>query len=239
MDNKKTAPPLWQYDERAKAGVDYNDTKVASEYDKQHGRFRDFEKDAREIVQLLELKPEHTVIDLGCGTGAFVVIAARSCRKVHAVDISQAMLDKCAEKARAARLGNIETHCAGFLTYQHQGALADIVVSVAALHHLPDFWKAVAFKRIYNMLKPGGKLFLFDIVYSFPVESYQREFDSWIDGMREKAGQAMAEESITHIRDEYSTFDWIIDGMLERTGFKIEQKFSNFPNSLTYLCVRP
>lgn len=238
MDSKKAAPS-WQYDERTKSGVDYNNAKVASEYDEQHGRFRDFERDARAVVQLLDLKPEQTVIDLGCGTGAFVITAARSCRKVYAVDTSQAMLDKCAEKARAAGLGNIETHCAGFLTYEHKGALVDTVVSVAALHHLPDFWKAVAFKRIYNMLKPGGKLFLFDIVFSFPVESYQSEFDSWINGMRERAGQVVAEESIIHIRDEYSTFDWIIDGMMERTGFKIEQKFSNFPNSLTYTYVRP
>lgn len=190
-------------------------------------------------MQLLDLKPEHTVIDLGCGTGTFAITEARSCRKVFAVDISQAMLDKCAEKARAAGLGNIETHCAGFLTYEHKGALVDTVVSVAALHHLPDFWKAVAFKRIYNMLKPGGKLFLFDIVFSFPVEFYHSELNSWVNGMRERAGQAMAEESIIHIRDEYSTFDWIIDGMMERTGFKIEQKFSDFPNSLSYICVRP
>jgi len=29
------------------------------------------------------------------------------------------------------------------------------------------------------------------------------------------------DEFITHIRDEYSTFDWIVEGMFQRTGFKI------------------
>ncbi|MFX4262832.1 class I SAM-dependent methyltransferase [Pelotomaculum propionicicum] len=234
-----SAVPLWQYDERAKAGVDYKDASVAAEYDKQHGKFRDFEKDARAVMQLLDLKPDHTVIDLGCGTGAFVIPAARSCRKVYAVDISPAMLDRCQEKARAEGLDNIETHCAGFLSYKHNGDPVDAVVSVAALHHLPDFWKAVAFKRMYDMLKPGGKLYLFDIIFTFPVESYRSEFDSWVNGMRERAGQSMADESIVHIRDEYSTFDWVIDGMVERVGFKTEQKFSNFPRSLTYICTRP
>ncbi|MDD2554256.1 MAG: methyltransferase domain-containing protein, partial [Desulfotomaculaceae bacterium] len=122
LDCKK---PSWQYDEQAKAGVDYNDTAVAAEYDNQHARFRDFEKDARLIMQRLDLKPEHTVIDLGCGTGSFVLPAARLCRKVYAVDISRAMLDKCEEKARAAGQDNIVTHCAGFLSYEHKGDPVD------------------------------------------------------------------------------------------------------------------
>ncbi len=234
MDSK-TRAPSWQYDERVKAGVDYNDEAVAAEYDKQHGRFRDFEKDARAVMQLLDLKAEHTVIDLGCGTGAFVIPAARLCRKVYAVDISQSMLDRCAEKARIAGLDNIETYCAGFLSYEHKGEPVDAVVSVAALHHLPDFWKAVALKRIYDMLKPGGKLYLFDVIFTFPIESYRGEFDSWVKGMRERGGHVMAEEIIIHIRDEYSTFDWVIEGMLGRAGFKTEQKRSDFPYTLTYV----
>ena len=239
MDNKTAAPPLWQYDERLKSSVDYTDPATVADYDQQHARFRDFEKDARLIMQRLDLKPEHSVIDFGCGTGAFVIPAARVCRKVFAVDISQAMLDRCAEKARAAGLSNIETYCAGFLTYEHQDAPVDAIVSVIALHHLPDFWKAVAFKRMYHMLKPGGKLYLFDVVFSFPVESYQSELDNWVNGIREQAGQAMAEETVIHVRDEYSTFDWVIDGMIIRAGFRIEQKLSDFPHCVTYVSGRP
>jgi cyclopropane fatty-acyl-phospholipid synthase-like methyltransferase len=171
--------------------------------------------------------------------GAFVIPAARVCRKVFAVDISQAMLDRCAEKASAAGLRNIEVCCAGFLTYEHKKDPVDAIISVAALHHLPDFWKAVALKRMYHMLKPGGKLFLFDVVFSFPVESYQSELDNWVNGMRRQAGQAMAEETVIHIRDEYSTFDWVMDGMIERAGFRTEQKLSDFPRCLTYVTVRP
>lgn len=239
MNNQKAAPS-WQFDEGVKVGVDYGDASVAAEYDEQHARFRDFEKDASLVMQQLGLRPEHTVIDLGCGTGAFTIPVARFCRKVYAVDISQAMLDRCAAKARAGGLGNIETHCAGFLSYEHKGAPVDAIITVVALHHLPDFWKAVAFKRLYDMLKPGGKLYLFDVVFSFPVENYQNEFDSWVNTMRESAGQAMAEETVVHIRDEYSTFDWVIEGMIERAGFKIEQKRQEFFSyGLTYISSKP
>ena len=238
MDFKTLWPP-WQYDERAKAGVDYAAKAIAAEYDQRHAGFRDFEKDARLIMERLGLKPEHRVIDFGCGTGAFVIPAARSCRKVYAVDISQAMLDRCEKKARAAGLGNVETCCAGFLTYEHQGDPVDAVVSLVALHHLPDFWKAIALRRMYHMLKPGGKLYLFDVVFSFPLESCQGELDNWVSGMYETAGRAMAEEAVIHIREEYSTFDWVMEGIIERAGFRIEQKLSELPYCLTYVNVRP
>ncbi|HAG10666.1 MAG TPA: class I SAM-dependent methyltransferase [Desulfotomaculum sp.] len=239
MDYKTTGVSSWYYDERKNAGVDYTDSKIAAEYDIQHSRFRDFEKDARLIMEKLELKPEHTVIDFGCGTGAFVIPTARLCRKIYAVDISQAMLNRCLEKARAAGLSNIEPHCAGFLTYEHKEAPVDAIVSVVALHHLPDFWKVVALKRMYDMLKPGGRLFLFDVVFSFSIGEFQSKFENWVSGMLNNVGQEMAEETIIHIRDEYSTFDWLMDEMIKRVGFKIEQKFSDFPFCLTYLSIRP
>jgi cyclopropane fatty-acyl-phospholipid synthase-like methyltransferase len=67
VDYKKKAAPSCQYDERVKASVDYANPATVAEYDQQHASFRDFEKDARLIMQRLDLKPEHSVIDFGCG----------------------------------------------------------------------------------------------------------------------------------------------------------------------------
>lgn len=44
-----------------------------------------------------------------------------------------------------------------------------------------------------HMLKPGVKLCFFDVVFSFPVESYQSELDKWVNGMRKQARLAMAD----------------------------------------------
>ena len=41
-----------------------------------------------------------TVIDMGCGTGAFAIHAAPYYRRIHAVDVSQAMLCRARRKAR-------------------------------------------------------------------------------------------------------------------------------------------
>jgi len=230
--------PSWLYDEFRHAGVDYTDAGVAQAYDAQHQKFRDYEKDARLIIERLGLAKDAEVLDLGCGTGAFVLTAAKHCRKVHAADVSPAMLQHCAAKAKQAGLDNIVTHHAGFLTYEHSGAPLDAVVSVAALHHLPDFWKAVALKRIHDMLKPGGKFYLFDVVFSFDVQDYRAVVDGWVDALRQKAGDAMAEETIVHIRDEHSTFEWVMDGLLDRAGFRITEKHTDFPRCIAYVCVR-
>ena len=61
----------------------------------------------------------------------------------------------------------------GFLTYEHEAEPADAMVSIAALHHLPDFWKLVGLTRAAEMLKAGGGFFLFDIV--FPSEAIDLE----------------------------------------------------------------
>src|SRR5437660_1379819 len=77
-------------------------------------------------------------------------------RRVVAVDVSPVMLERLRAKAARQGVENIECVQAGFLTYVHQGAPADFVYSRHALHHLPDFWKALALDRIAAVLKVGG-----------------------------------------------------------------------------------
>lgn len=238
MEMPQTGTPAWLYGEFRHSGVDYADNGIAARYDENHQRFRDFEKEAEGILARLKIGRHQSVLDFGCGTGAFVLTAARKCRKVHAVDVSSAMLDRCREKATSLGLTNIEFHQAGFLTHVHQDEPVDGIVSVAALHHLPDFWKAVALQRMYGMLKPGGRLFLFDIVFPALAEGYEVGISGWLNGIREKAGERMAGEAVVHIRDEHSTFDWVLEGMLERAGFCVKEKDSAPGFSMTYICER-
>jgi ubiquinone/menaquinone biosynthesis C-methylase UbiE len=151
--------PKWQYDELTGCGSKHNDEETAEQYDCFHGKFRNFDEEAKQIISAVGLKKDHTVIDIGCGTGAFTIPAAAQCRKVYAVDIAEPMLQQCQRKADEAKLTNIEFYNAGFLSYEHQGEPVDVIVSTLALHHLPDFWKQIAFQRLSDMLKKEGRLF--------------------------------------------------------------------------------
>jgi ubiquinone/menaquinone biosynthesis C-methylase UbiE len=93
-------------------------------------------------------------VDLGVGTGGLTLVASPFCRRVVAVDVSPAMLASLRDAVGRLRLSNVECVQAGFLTYQHTGEPADFVYSRHALHQIPDFWKAVALRRMRSMLRP-------------------------------------------------------------------------------------
>ena len=148
------------------------------------------------------------------------------------------MLNILKMKAKKQNITNIETHCAGFLTYLHEGEEVDKIVSKFALHHLPDFWKSIALLKMANTLKAGGKLYLSDVVFTFEPSDHESSIKGMIDDMRDMASDSMVDETIIHIKDEFSTYDWIIEGLLEKAGFSIDSKIMEDQNYLTYVCSK-
>jgi putative AdoMet-dependent methyltransferase len=229
--------PNWFYDEFKYSGVDYTDTAQVAVYDTRHQRFRDYQKFSEAVMAGLDLGRDATVVDLGVGTGAFTLYAAPYYQTVYAVDVSDAMLAYTRQKVEAAGLDNVVFCKGGFLTYQHQGEPVDAVVSSAVLHHLPDAWKWAGLLNVADTLKPGGRFYLFDVVFPTTRE-YTACFDGWVKGFVTQVGQEFANEIETHIRDEYSTFDWIMEGLLRRAGFQIDSVTYDNGLGATYLCTK-
>ena len=133
------------------------------------------------------------------------------------------MLGYAKRKAGSRGVGNVDFLQGGFLTYQHKGAPLDAIVSQLALHHLPDFWKQVALIRMAGMLKDGGKLCLRDVMFSFDVREYESFFSGYLAGVSRTVGSEFADRVASHVQREYSTMDWIMEGMIERAGFTVER----------------
>ena len=213
--------PGWLLDEVASAGRENLDAAHVGRYDgKEDG-------DAAEEVALLRrlgLGPRSVVVDLGAGTGQFTLAVAPHCARVVAVDVSPVMLELLRAKVAAAALAGVEVVQAGFLTYEHAGAPADLVYSRYALHHLPDAWKAVALARLRRVLRPGGVLRLWDVVYDFAPGDAEARLEAWCatggDGVVGEWSRAELEE---HVRDEHSTFTWLLEPMIRRAGFEVEE----------------
>lgn len=229
-----TRQPAWQWNEHVQVGVDYQNVDEVRAYDARMRALRDIDQENAAITAAAGLRPEHTVVEIGSGTGAFTRHAARLCAKVYACDVSAAMLQYARAKAEEAKITNIEFCHAGFLTYEHQGEPVDLVVSQLALHHLPDFWKLVALKRVAAMLKPGGRFYLTDVV--FPDAA--TEGPHYFDGLVEKAPANSRQELLQHIRQEYSTLDWILEGMLTHAGFVIEERIAANVFLTAYVCTK-
>ena len=227
----------WRYDEMKFSGVDFSKIEEVAAYDTMHQKFRNYAQTSEEIIHRLSLNSQSTVIDLGSGTGAFALHAANRCRTIYAVDVSEAMLEYCKKQAEQKGITNIVYCHSGLLMYEHQGELADAAVCVAVLHHLPDFWKQIALTRCCGMLKPGGRLFLFDIVFPSDTDSIQREIKRWIHSF-EIMDPGLAQEAIIHVRNEFSTYDWIMEGLIKRSGFAISSaEYSNGVQA-SYVCTK-
>lgn len=223
----------WQYDESEHLATDFHDPQQVESYDARQQT--DLPKE-EELVKELGINVLHTVIEYGPGTGAFSLAAAQQCKHVYAVDISEAMLDYARRRIIAARLTNVTFTQAGFLTYQHEGDPVDFVVTKFAFHHLPDFWKCVALRNINQQLKMDGLFILEDVVFSFPPNQYDHHIQHWIDTLS-SSGQSFSREDFEgHIREEHSTFAWILDGMLRQAGFRIEQVHYWSPMYAHYRC---
>jgi putative AdoMet-dependent methyltransferase len=231
-----TTESAWQWDETIPISRDFGDRAVVAAYDERHRRFRDIAGENAAVIAALHLQSGQVVADFGCGTGAFVRQAARNCARVYAIDLSAAMLDYVQWQAKEEGLENIVCRRGGFLTYIHDGPPFDALHTSLALHHLPDFWKQKALNRLAGMLKPGGRFHLADVV--FVAENCDQNIAAWIAQMEARAGPEVAESIRGHVRKEYSTFTWILEGMLARAGFRIDQ--AEYPGGVLarYTCTK-
>jgi ubiquinone/menaquinone biosynthesis C-methylase UbiE len=229
--------PAWYFDESKVAGVDFEDVNQVETFDLKQPSSTPEKEQA--LVKRLLISPGHTVIDLGAGTGTFAIQASLAGACVHAVDISQAMLTYAQNKAHKAGVTNIKFHQAGFLTYEHNSELADFVITKAALHILPDFWKMIAFLRIASMMKPRGVFYLRDVIFSWTPNNYENSINDWIERSAKPNGEGWTTQDYEmHVREEHSTFAWIIEGMLTRAGFEIVEANYLSPDVAEYLCIK-
>jgi ubiquinone/menaquinone biosynthesis C-methylase UbiE len=210
----------WLLDERASAGRENLDAVHVSRYDAKEdggalGEVR--------LLQSLGLNARSTVLDLGAGTGQFTLAVAPICSRVVAADVSPVMQERLRGNVEASSHSNIECVSAGFLTYEHSGEPVDFAYSRYALHHLPDFWKAQALVRLGRFMRPGAVLRLWDVVYSFQPGEAEERIQSWCAtggaGIETDWSRAELEE---HVRDEHSTFTWLLEPIIERAGFRID-----------------
>ena len=224
-------------DELGHAGGEHLDARYVHGYDRK-ARF-DPTADLA-ILRDLGLGPASALVDFGAGTGELSLAAARVCRRVVAVDVSTTMLGALRAKARERHTTNLEVVRGGFLSYENAGEQADFVYTRNALHHLPDFWKAIALRRIARLLSSGGILRLSDLIFSFEPEETDRVLEAWLQAAPDLPESGWTRSELeTHLRDEYSTFTWLLEPMLARAGFEIrDATFGDTKVFASYTCVK-
>ena len=65
------------------------------------------------------------------------------------------------------------------------------------------------------------------------------EFEQSIHELRKKTNdEEFIKDAAMTYREEFPTFDWIMDEMLKRSGFRIDEKHSDSKTWINYICTK-
>ncbi len=122
-----------------------------------------------------------TVLDIGCGAGVDLMLAARRVGptgKAIGVDMTPEMLERTRAAVDTAGLDHIELRQGDAEALPVEDGTIDVVISNGVLNLTTD--KVKAFGEIRRVLRPGGRLLLADIVVAKELsESARNDIELW------------------------------------------------------------
>lgn len=120
------------------------------------------------------IKSGNTVMDIGCGPGAFIAGLAKLTGqegKVIAVDLQECMLEQARVKVKAKKMDSqVVFHKCGNDTLE-LNEKADFILTFYMVHETPD--PITFIKEISGLLKPGGIYYLAEPKFHVSKKQYQ------------------------------------------------------------------
>ncbi|MCP4804933.1 MAG: class I SAM-dependent methyltransferase [Proteobacteria bacterium] len=98
------------------------------------------------------LRPDSRMLDVGCGTGSFLLRLAPSAGELHGLDFSSGMIGIAHDKARD--VSNVTFHVGELEGAPFEPGSFDLVSACSILHLIED--RKAALERLYELVAPGG-----------------------------------------------------------------------------------
>ena len=128
-----------------------------------------------------QIEPGSVVLDLGCGAGTDLLIAAQMTGpsgRAIGVDMTSSMLERARASAREMGIEPLELHESLIESRPLEDASVDVVISNGVIDLVPD--KDAVFDEIDRVLRPGGRLQIADVVIHTEVsEDARARIDLW------------------------------------------------------------
>ncbi|MEO7409863.1 MAG: class I SAM-dependent methyltransferase [Sphingomicrobium sp.] len=167
----------------------------------------------RRIIAESSVADGHRVLDAGCGTGAvsFPIAEENPRAQVYGISLSHSQLEAARSYQQSAGIRNIHFSEQNYTQTAFAEASLDRVIFVESLCHALD--KRAAIVEASRVLKPGGKLIIFDAMYANTPTAEQQ---SLCDALGSNDGIAMP---------DLPTFEQLT-GFITDAGMKTEYLFN-------------
>ena len=163
------------------------------------------------------------ILDIGCGAGNYTlkVLEYLPNLDVTLIDLSQPMLDRATERIRQTITGRITTIQRDIREVELPTAQFDIVLAAAVLHHLrsDDEWRDV-FTSFHRTLRPGGSVWVFDMIESSipAVQHLMRQ--QWGDYLTRLKDETYRDHVFAYVEKEDTPRPLLFQlDLLRQTGF--------------------
>jgi ubiquinone/menaquinone biosynthesis C-methylase UbiE len=149
-----------------------------------------FQAYKQRLLQLLDVRADRRILDVGCGTGDDARVMARlvgARGQVVAVDNSQAMLAEARKRSEGSGL-SLEFRLADALALPFPADTFDACCADRSLMHVPDARKAVA--EMARVVRPGGRVAVYEVDFeTLTIDTDERGLarkvsNTWCDGFR-------------------------------------------------------
>lgn len=160
-----------------------------------------FGRARQELISQANIKPDHDILDIGCGTGTFIVMLKKQYAAVRIVGLDpdpKALRRAKSKVTRAAVSAQLDQGFADELPYKKESF--DRVFSSFMFHHLEQQEREKTLKEVLRVLKPGGSFHLLDFAADHESHGY---FDRLIQ---------------SHARMKDNTYERILQ-LMSRAGF--------------------
>lgn len=111
---------------------------------------------AQETLRHVDLRPGLRLLDVGAGSGALSIPAARSGAQVVATDLAPTMIERLNERARSEGLVNFEGRAMDGQALELDDDTFDVAVSVNGVSLFPDLARGLA--ELVRVTRAGGRV---------------------------------------------------------------------------------